>query len=206
MRRARQLRRHDGKVRDCYIDAAAGERVIIVSDRLSAFDAVVGTIPCKGQVLSQLALHWFEATRHLAPNHVIASPDPNVLIARERRPLPAEFVMRGYLTGVTSTRCGAPTSAASGPSAATRCPTACARNQALPAPILTPSTKAGARRPRRVGVARGAARGGELSADEFDVGAGGGGAPAVRLRAGSGRRPRPSSWPTPSTNRGRARR
>src|SRR5688572_13142959 len=97
------LGRYDGKVRDCYLDPAQRQRVIVVTDRLSAFDAVVGTIPFKGQVLNQLAQYWFEATKHLAANHVIAVPDPNVMIVREVRPLAAEFVMRAYLTGVTST-------------------------------------------------------------------------------------------------------
>jgi phosphoribosylaminoimidazole-succinocarboxamide synthase len=136
------LTRYDGKVRDCYIDAARGERIIVVTDRLSAFDVVIGLIPFKGQVLNQMAQHWFEATAHLAPNHVIAVPDPNVTIARECRPLAVELVMRAYLTGVTSTSiwkayeqgarsfCGHPL------------PDGMRKNQPLPAPILTPSTKA----------------------------------------------------------------
>ena len=80
-----------------------GERIIVVTDRLSAFDAVVGTIPFKGQVLNQLAQFWFEQTGDLAPNHMLRVPDPNVMVARECEPLPVELVMRAYLTGVTST-------------------------------------------------------------------------------------------------------
>src|SRR5262245_9690716 len=80
------LGRYDGKVRDCYLDPAKGERIIVVTDRLSAFDAVVGTIPFKGQVLNQLAQHWFEKTKHLAKNHVVSVPDPNVMVVREVRP------------------------------------------------------------------------------------------------------------------------
>ena len=99
----RAVARYDGKVRDCLIDAERGERVIIVTDRLSAFDAVVGTIPFKGQVLNQLAQFWFERTRAIAPNHMLRVPDPNVMVARECEPLPVELVMRAYLTGVTST-------------------------------------------------------------------------------------------------------
>ena len=79
----RALERYDGKVRDCFIDPARGERVIIVTDRLSAFDAVVGTIPFKGQVLNQLAQFWFDRTRGIAPNHMLRVPDPNVMIARD---------------------------------------------------------------------------------------------------------------------------
>lgn len=136
------LERYDGKVRDCYIDRGRGERVIVVTDRLSAFDVVIGLIPFKGQVLNQMAHYWFAETAALAPNHVVAMPDPNVTIARETRPLAVELVMRSYLTGVTSTSiwkayeqgartfCGHPL------------PDGMRKNQALPRPILTPSTKA----------------------------------------------------------------
>jgi phosphoribosylaminoimidazole-succinocarboxamide synthase len=90
----RRLERYDGKVRDCYIDRERGERIIVVTDRLSAFDAVVGLIPAKGQVLNQLAAFWFERTAHLAPNHMVRVPDENVMVARECAPLPVELVMR----------------------------------------------------------------------------------------------------------------
>ena len=78
-----KLTRYDGKVRDCYIDSAAGERIIVVTDRISAFDVVLVTIPSNGLVLNHLARYWFEETAHLAPNHMVAVPDPNVMIARE---------------------------------------------------------------------------------------------------------------------------
>ena len=91
-------RRIEGKVRDCYV--AADRRTLVASDRISCFDVVVGTIPFKGQVLNQIAAFWFEKTAAVAPNHVIAVPDPCVTVARECRPLPVEFVYRGYLTGV----------------------------------------------------------------------------------------------------------
>src|SRR5215813_11874621 len=94
--------RYRGKVRDNYT-TADGKRIMVVSDRISAFDVVLGTIPFKGQVLNQLAAYWFEVTAEIAPNHVLAVPDPAVTIARECQPLPVEFVMRGYLTGVTKT-------------------------------------------------------------------------------------------------------
>ena len=91
-----------GKVRDNY--AVGSDRILMVaSDRVSAFDRVLGTLPLKGQVLNRLAAFWFERTRDVAPNHVISVPDPNVLIARECTPLPVEMVMRSYVTGVTST-------------------------------------------------------------------------------------------------------
>ena len=92
---------HHGKVRESY--SRGGRRILVASDRLSAFDVVLGTIPFKGQVLNQLAAYWFEETQHLAPNHVIDVPDPNVTRAVECRPLPVEMVVRAYLTGVTTT-------------------------------------------------------------------------------------------------------
>jgi phosphoribosylaminoimidazole-succinocarboxamide synthase len=132
--------KYEGKVRDNY--TKDGLRTIIVSDRLSAFDTVLATIPCKGQVVNQLAQYWFEETRQIAPNHVVKVPDPNVTIARECVPVQAEFIMRGYLTGVTSTSIWV----AYDKGARSFCGHALAdgmkKNQELPKPILTPSTKA----------------------------------------------------------------
>ncbi len=138
----RTLPRYDGKVRDCYIDAERGERVIVVTDRLSAFDAVVGTIPFKGQVLNQLAQFWFEHTAKIAPNHMLRAPDPNVMIARECTPLPVELVMRSYLTGVTSTSIWKAYEQGTRTFCGHALPSGMKKNQRLPAPILTPSTKA----------------------------------------------------------------
>jgi phosphoribosylaminoimidazole-succinocarboxamide synthase len=139
----RAVERYEDKVQDCYIDCARGERVIVVTDRLSAFDAVVGLIPSKGQVLNQLARFWFERTAHLAPNHLLAVPDPNVMIARECAPLPVELVMRAYLTGVTSTSIWRAYERGDRVFCGHRLPDGLRKNERLPAPILTPSTKAG---------------------------------------------------------------
>jgi phosphoribosylaminoimidazole-succinocarboxamide synthase len=138
----RALERYDGKVRDCFIDRERGERIIIVTDRLSAFDAVVGTIPFKGQVLNQLARFWFDKTAHIAPNHMLRVPDPNVMIARECEPLPVELVMRSYLTGVTSTSIWKAYEAGARTFCGHALPDGMHKNQPLPQPILTPSTKA----------------------------------------------------------------
>jgi phosphoribosylaminoimidazole-succinocarboxamide synthase len=138
----RTLPRYDGKVRDCFIDKQNRERVIVVTDRLSAFDAVVGTIPFKGQVLNQLAQFWFEHTKDLAPNHMLRVPDPNVMIARECEPLPVELVMRAYLTGVTSTSIWKAYEAGARTFCGHALPEGMKKNQPLPRPILTPSTKA----------------------------------------------------------------
>jgi phosphoribosylaminoimidazole-succinocarboxamide synthase len=138
----RDLPRYDGKVRDCFIDGERGERVIVVTDRLSAFDAVVGTIPFKGQVLNQLAQFWFEKTADIAPNHMLRVPDPNVMVARECEPLPVELVMRAYLTGVTSTSIWKAYEKGDRTFCGHALPDGMKKNQRLPRPILTPSTKA----------------------------------------------------------------
>ncbi|HET9623745.1 MAG TPA: phosphoribosylaminoimidazolesuccinocarboxamide synthase [Kofleriaceae bacterium] len=136
------LARYDGKVRDCFIDPARKERIIIVTDRLSAFDAVVGTIPFKGQVLNQLAQFWFDKTAAIAPNHMLRVPDPNVMVARECEPLPVELVMRAYLTGVTSTSIWKAYEAGARTFCGHVIPEGMRKNEPLPRPILTPSTKA----------------------------------------------------------------
>src|SRR5438270_13357315 len=88
--------RYEGKVRDNY---SRGERrYIIVTDRISAFDRILGTIPFKGQVLNRLAAWWFEQTKDVAPNHVIGVPDPNVLECVEAKPLLVEMGVRAYIT------------------------------------------------------------------------------------------------------------
>ena len=136
----RVVDRYIGKVRDCLM--TGGERIIIVTDRLSAFDAVVGTIPFKGQVLNQLAQFWFEHTKAIAPNHMLRVPDPNVMVARECTPLPVELVMRAYLTGVTSTSIWKAYEAGARTFCGHALPDGMRKNEPLPTPILTPSTKA----------------------------------------------------------------
>ena len=111
-----------------------GQRILVVSDRLSAFDVVLGTIPFKGQVLNQLAAYWFEETRSLAPNHLIDVPDPNVTRAVECRPLPVEMVVRAYLTGVTTTSIWKHYEAGARRFAGTRSRTGCGRTSRSPTP------------------------------------------------------------------------
>jgi phosphoribosylaminoimidazole-succinocarboxamide synthase len=139
----RALPKYEGKVRDCYIDRERGERIIVVTDRLSAFDVVVGLIPSKGQVLNQLAQFWFERTAHLAPSHMLRVPDPNVMIVRECDPLPVELVMRAYLTGVTSTSIWRAYERGERTFCGHALPDGMRKNERLPVPLLTPSTKAG---------------------------------------------------------------
>ena len=132
--------KYEGKVRDCYM--RDGQRTIVVTDRLSAFDVVLGTIPFKGQVLNQMAAYWFEATADIAPNHVISVPDPQVMVARECQLLPVEFVMRAYLTGVTSTSIWSHYQRGLRQFCGHDLPDGMKKNQALGKSLLTPSTKA----------------------------------------------------------------
>jgi len=128
-----------GKVRDwCWQE---GQRILVTTDRISAFDRILGTIPCKGQVLNQLATFWLEKTRQIVPNALVEAPDPNIVVMRECRQLPLEFVVRGYLTGVTKT--SAWTNYANG--VRNLCgnvlPDGLRKDQQLETPILTPTTK-----------------------------------------------------------------
>ena len=132
--------RIEGKVRDCYV--ADGRRTLVASDRISCFDVVVGTIPFKGQVLNEIAAFWFEKTASVAPNHLIAVPDPCVTVARECRPLPVEFVYRGYLTGVSSTSIWRAYEAGERLYCGHRLPDGLRKHQRLSEPLLTPTTKA----------------------------------------------------------------
>ena len=133
--------KYGGKVRDNYT-TADGRRYLVVTDRISAFDRVLGTLPLKGQVLNAAASFWFERTKDVAPNHVISVPDPNVLLAEECTPLPVEMVVRSYVTGVTSTSLWTHYAAGSREFCGHRLPDGLKKNQALPEAILTPSTKA----------------------------------------------------------------
>ena len=132
--------RRDGKVRVSYrIDGAA--RLFVTTDRLSAFDRIIAGIPYKGQVLNQLAAWWFAHTTGIVANHVIAVPDPNVLIARETNPLPVEVVVRGAITGVTSTSLWQLYAAGSRTIYGYHFPDGLQKNTLLPEPLVTPTTK-----------------------------------------------------------------
>ena len=89
--------RYKGKVRENFY--MGDEIIMVTTDRVSAFDHVLGTIPFKGQILTEIANFWFEKTKHIAPNHIISSPDPQVLVARRAETLPVEVIVRGYITG-----------------------------------------------------------------------------------------------------------
>ncbi len=129
-----------GKVRDIY--ANGEQRILITTDRVSAFDRVLGAIPFKGQVLNQLSAWWFEQTQDIIPNHVIAVPDPNVTIGREAEPLPVEVVVRGFITGVTSTSLWTLYKNGDRQPYGIQLPAGLKKNDPLPHPIITPTTKA----------------------------------------------------------------
>ncbi|MCL4684122.1 phosphoribosylaminoimidazolesuccinocarboxamide synthase [Myxococcota bacterium] len=132
--------KHEGKVRDSYV--RDGRRTIVVTDRVSAFDVVLGTIPFKGQVLNQIAAFWFDRTGDVAPNHVLSVPDPNVTVGRECRLVPIEFVVRGHLTGVTNTSIWTAYDRGERVYCGHRLPEGLRRHERLPEPLLTPTTKA----------------------------------------------------------------
>lgn len=119
-----------------------GRRVLVVTDRISAFDHVLGTLPLKGQVLNHAAAFWFANTAHIVPNHVISVPDPNVLLAKECTPLPVEMVVRAYLTGTTSTSIWVHYERGARKFCGHDLAEGLRKHERLPTPILTPSTKA----------------------------------------------------------------
>ena len=130
-----------GKVRDCY-DVAEDRRILIATDRLSAFDRNLAVIPWKGQVLTAVARFWFDATADICPNHVLDHPDPNVVIGRRLTILPVEVVVRGYLAGTTSTSILTMYRAGARAMYGHTLPDGLRDHQALPQPLVTPTTKA----------------------------------------------------------------
>ena len=130
-----------GKVRENY-DLPDGRRVIIATDRLSAFDRILTAVPLKGQVLTQLARFWFERTADICPNHVIEYPDPNVLVCRRLEIMPVEVVVRDYLAGTTSTAILTMYRDGRREMYGHRFPDGMRPNQKLPQTILTPTSKA----------------------------------------------------------------
>lgn len=132
---------YKGKVRDNY-DLADGSRIIIATDRLSAFDRVLAAIPFKGQVLTQTARYWFEQTADICPNYVIAYPHPNVVVGKRLDILPVEIVVRGYLAGTTSTSVLTKYKAGERKMYGVTLPDGMADNQQLAEPIITPTSKA----------------------------------------------------------------
>tara|TARA_A100001011_G_scaffold383974_1_gene455961 strand:- start:1407 stop:2372 length:966 start_codon:yes stop_codon:yes gene_type:complete len=127
---------YSGKVREnFYLD---DKIVMVTTDRVSAFDHILGTIPFKGEILTQIAKFWFEKTKHIAPNHYIDDPDPQVLLTKRAKTLPIEIIVRGYITGSLWRDYEKGINDQYG----FKIPEGMIKNQKFDAPILTPTTKA----------------------------------------------------------------
>jgi phosphoribosylaminoimidazole-succinocarboxamide synthase len=125
-----------GKVRDNY---SRGDQIVMVtSDRISAFDHVLGTIPFKGEVLSRLTTFWFEKVKDIAPTHILSVPDPSVMVVKRATAFPVEIVIRGYITGSLWRDYLAGKAGAYG----IDWPVGLKKDQRFDRPIITPSTKA----------------------------------------------------------------
>jgi len=135
--------RTSGKVRDWY-DLPDGKRLIVTTDRLSAFDIILASVPYKGQVLNQLSAWWFEQTKDIIPNHIVALPDPNAAVVNVAEPFLVEVIVRGYITGVTATALWYRYSLGERNIYGYDFPEGLQKNAALPEPIITPTTKGGA--------------------------------------------------------------
>jgi phosphoribosylaminoimidazole-succinocarboxamide synthase len=131
-----------GKVRDWY-DLPDGKRLIVTTDRLSAFDKVLTAVPYKGQVLNQLSAWWFEQTEDIIPNHIFSLPDPNAAVVNVAEPFLVEVIVRGYITGVTSTALWYRYSLGERNIYGYDFPEGLRKNAALSEPIITPTTKGG---------------------------------------------------------------
>jgi phosphoribosylaminoimidazole-succinocarboxamide synthase len=136
-----------GKVRDCYdlpatADHLDGLRILVSSDRISAFDRILAAIPYKGQVLTQTARYWFDHTADICPNHVVSYPDPNVVIGKRLTIMPVEIVVRSYLAGATSTSILTQYRNGTRELYGHALPDGLRDNQILPTAIVTPTSKA----------------------------------------------------------------
>ncbi len=131
--------RKKGKVRDVY--TASDHITLISTDRHSSFDRIIAHIPFKGEVLNQISLFWFDQTKDIIQNHVVSTPDPNVVVVRKVKPLPVEAVMRGYLTGVTDTSIWTRYEKGIREFGELKLPDGLKKNIKLPVPLFDPTTK-----------------------------------------------------------------
>ena len=131
-----------GKVRDIYI--AKDYITLISTDRHSSFDRNIAYIPFKGEILNQISLFWFDQTKDIIKNHVLKTPDPNVVVAKKCKPLPIECVMRNYITGVTGTSLWTHYKEGKRDFGNFILPDGMKKNQKLEKPVFTPTTKSDA--------------------------------------------------------------
>lgn len=132
-------KKYQGKVRDTY--ELNDQLILISTDRQSAFDRVLSSVPYKGQVLNLVSAWWFEKTKHIVPNHVLSIPDPNVTIAKKCQVFPIEFVVRGYITGSTSTSLWTQYKSGVRHYCGHALPEGLQKNTQLATPLITPTTK-----------------------------------------------------------------
>lgn len=133
------IKKYQGKVRDWYI--IADKRIMVVTDRQSAFDVILGNIPQKGAVLNLLSAFWFEKTKHIVQNHLVSVISPNVSLVHETKPIPIEMVVRGYISGVTKTSIWGSYEKGERVIYGIKFPEGLKKNQKLPHPVITPTTK-----------------------------------------------------------------
>ena len=133
-------KKYSGKTRDFYI--TNGKRIIISTDRISAFDKVLDYIPYKGQVLNLLSVFWFDKTKNIISNHLVSTPHSNVMIVKNAKLIPIEMVVRGYITGVTGTSIWGSYEKGERIIYGLKFKNNLRKNQKLPKPIITPTTKA----------------------------------------------------------------
>lgn len=140
---------YQGKVRDNYTHDAAlakgipkGHMAIVTSDRISAFDVVLGTVPFKGALLNSIAQYWFGQTKDICDNHLVSAPHPNLWLVKECQPIPVEMVVRGYLTGTSPTSAWTAYARGERTFCGNELPEGLRMDEKLAEPIITPSTKA----------------------------------------------------------------
>ncbi len=129
-----------GKVRDIYIQK--DKRVIITTDRQSAFDYVLGQVPYKGAVLNLLSAWWFAKTKKIVSNHLLEVPDPNVSIVKNLKGIPVEMIVRGYMTGSTNTSIWYSYERGERTIYGIKFPEGLKKNDKLPKNVITPTTHA----------------------------------------------------------------
>ena len=132
--------KHQGKVRDFYM--VGDKRVLITTDRQSAFDVILGHIPYKGTVLNLLTQFWLQNTKDIVQNHMVSVPDPNVMITHNCQLIPIEMIVRGYITGVTNTSLWTAYQKGERTFCGNSLSEGLVKNQKLEKPIITPSTHA----------------------------------------------------------------
>lgn len=132
-------KKYTGKVRDVY--EQKDRMILVTTDRHSSFDRIIAHIPWKGQILNQISAFWFKQTADIVPNHILAIPDPNVTVGKKCKTVPVEAVVRGYITGVTGTSLWTHYSKGKRDFGNFTLPDGMKKNQKLPTPVFTPSTK-----------------------------------------------------------------